>query len=224
MIEIPPDSSMGDFAFPCFRLAKTMRKAPQMIAADLSEKLAGNEAFSKVENVNAYVNFFMNKAEVAGAAVDAVIKAGAAYGGSDQGNGKTVCIDYSSPNIAKPFHIGHIRSTVIGNSLYKIFDSLGYNVVRINHLGDYGTQFGKMIVAYRKWGSKEEVEAEPIKSLLQVLCKVPRGSRKRIRRLKMKRVIRSRCSKTEQRKKLLSGSGSETSHSRSSTTFTTCSA
>ena len=171
MIEIPPDSSMGEFAFPCFRLAKTMRKAPQMIAADLAEKLAGNEAFSKVENVNAYVNFFMNKAEVAGAAVEAVIKAGAAYGGSDQGNGKTVCIDYSSPNIAKPFHIGHIRSTVIGNSLYKIFDSLGYNVVRINHLGDYGTQFGKMIVAYRKWGSKEEVEAEPIKSLLKYYVK-----------------------------------------------------
>lgn len=171
MIEIPPDSSMGDFAFPCFRLAKTMRKAPQMIAADLAEKLAGNEAFSKVENVNAYVNFFMNKAEVAGATVDAVIKAGAAYGGSEEGNGKTVCIDYSSPNIAKPFHIGHIRSTVIGNSLYKIFDSLGYNVVRINHLGDYGTQFGKMIVAYRKWGSKEEVEAEPIKSLLKYYVK-----------------------------------------------------
>lgn len=171
MIEIPPDSNMGDFAFPCFRLAKTMRKAPQMIAADLAEKLTGNEAFSKVENVNAYVNFFMNKAEVAGAAVDAVIKAGASYGGSDRGKGKTVCIDYSSPNIAKPFHIGHIRSTVIGNSLYKIFDSLGYNVVRINHLGDYGTQFGKMIVAYRKWGSKEEVEAEPIKSLLKYYVK-----------------------------------------------------
>ena len=171
MIEIPPDSSMGDFAFPCFRLAKTMRKAPQMIAAELAEKLTGNEAFSKVENVNAYVNFFMNKAEVAGATVDAVIKAGASYGGSDRGKGKTVCIDYSSPNIAKPFHIGHIRSTVIGNSLYKIFDSLGYNVVRINHLGDYGTQFGKMIVAYRKWGSKEEVEAEPIKSLLKYYVK-----------------------------------------------------
>ena len=171
MIEIPPDSNMGDFAFPCFRLAKTMRKAPQMIAADLAEKLAGNEAFSKVENVNAYVNFFMNKAEVAGATVDAVIKAGASYGGSEQGKGKTVCIDYSSPNIAKPFHIGHIRSTVIGNSLYKIFDSLGYKVVRINHLGDYGTQFGKMIVAYRKWGSKEEVEAEPIKSLLKYYVK-----------------------------------------------------
>lgn len=171
MIEIPPDSNMGDFAFPCFRLAKTMRKAPQMIAADLAEKLAGNDAFSKVENVNAYVNFFMNKAEVAGATVEAVIKAGAAYGGSDEGNGKTVCIDYSSPNIAKPFHIGHIRSTVIGNSLYKIFDSLGYKVVRINHLGDYGTQFGKMIVAYRKWGSKEEVEAEPIKSLLKYYVK-----------------------------------------------------
>lgn len=171
MIEIPPDSNMGDFAFPCFRLAKTMRKAPQMIAAELAEKFAGNESFSKVENVNAYVNFFLNKAEVAAATVDAVIKAGAAYGGSEHGNGKTVCIDYSSPNIAKPFHIGHIRSTVIGNSLYKIYDSLGYDVVRINHLGDYGTQFGKMIVAYRKWGNKEEVEAEPIKSLLKYYVK-----------------------------------------------------
>lgn len=171
MIEIPPDSNMGDFAFPCFRLAKTMRKAPQMIAADLAEKLAGNESFSKVENVNAYVNFFLNKAEVAAETVDAVIKAGAAYGGSAEKNGKTVCIDYSSPNIAKPFHIGHIRSTVIGNSLYKIYDALGYDVVRINHLGDYGTQFGKMIVAYRKWGNKEEVEAEPIKSLLKYYVK-----------------------------------------------------
>lgn len=171
MIEIPPDSNMGDFAFPCFRLAKTMRKAPQMIAAELAEKFAGNESFSKVENVNAYVNFFLNKADVAAATVDAVIKAGAAYGGSEHGNGKTVCIDYSSPNIAKPFHIGHIRSTVIGNSLYKIYDSLGYDVVRINHLGDYGTQFGKMIVAYRKWGNKEEVEAEPIKSLLKYYVK-----------------------------------------------------
>lgn len=171
MIETPPDSAMGDFAFPCFRLAKTMRKAPQMIAADLAEKLQGSSAFSKVENVNAYVNFFMNKAEIAASTVEAVIRTGAAYGGSDAGKGKTVCIDFSSPNIAKPFHIGHIRSTVIGNSLYKIYDALGYDVVRINHLGDYGTQFGKMIVAYRKWGSKEEVEAEPIKSLLKYYVK-----------------------------------------------------
>lgn len=171
MIETPPDSAMGDFAFPCFRLAKTMRKAPQMIAADLAEKLQGSSSFSKVENVNAYVNFFMNKAEIAASTVEAVIRTGAAYGGSDAGKGKTVCIDFSSPNIAKPFHIGHIRSTVIGNSLYKIYDALGYDVVRINHLGDYGTQFGKMIVAYRKWGSKEEVEAEPIKSLLKYYVK-----------------------------------------------------
>jgi arginyl-tRNA synthetase len=171
IIETPPDSSMGDFAFPCFRLAKTMRKAPQMIAADLAEKLSGNDSFSKVENVNAYVNFFMNKAEVAAETVEAVIKAGTGYGGSTEGSGKTVCIDYSSPNIAKPFHIGHIRSTVIGNSIYKIYTALGYNVVRINHLGDYGTQFGKMIVAYRKWGSREEVEAEPIKSLLKYYVK-----------------------------------------------------
>lgn len=167
IIETPPDSSMGDFAFPCFRLAKVMRKAPQMIAAELAEKLTGNNIFLKVENVNAYVNFFLNKADVAAATAEAVIREGASYGSSREGEGRTVCIDYSSPNIAKPFHIGHIRSTVIGNSLYKIFDFLGYDVVRINHLGDYGTQFGKMIVAYRKWGSREEVQAEPIKSLLK---------------------------------------------------------
>ena len=225
MIEIPPDSSMGDFAFPCFRLAKTMRKAPQMIAADLAEKLAGNEAFSKVENVNAYVNFFMNKAEVASAAVDAVIKAGAAYGGSDQGNGKTVCIDYSSPNIAKPFHIGHIRSTVIGNSLYKIFDSLGYNVVRINHLGDYGTQFGKMIVAYRKWGSKEEVEAEPIKSLLKYYVKFHEEAEKDpALEDEARHTFTLLENGAEEETALWQWFKRRVTQKRSSTTFTTCSA
>ena len=171
IIETPPNSAMGDFAFPCFRLAKTMRRAPQQIAAELAEKLKDDPSFSKVENVNAYVNFFLNKSELAASTVEAVMKAGAAYGGSETGKGKTVCIDYSSPNIAKPFHIGHIRSTVIGNSLYKIYNALGYNVVRINHLGDYGTQFGKMIVAYRKWGNKADVEAEPIKTLLSYYVK-----------------------------------------------------
>ncbi len=167
MIEVPPESSMGDFAFPCFKLAKTMRKAPQMIAADITEKLSGSDVFSEVKNVNAYVNFFMNRAEVAADVISEVVQKAEEYGSSDIGNGKKVIVEYSSPNIAKPFHIGHIRSTVIGNSIYKIYNALGYDTVRINHLGDYGTQFGKMIVAYKRWGNKEEVEKEPIKTLLK---------------------------------------------------------
>ncbi len=166
LIEIPADEKMGDYAFPCFRLAKALRKAPQMIAADIAARVAGNEAFAKVENVNAYVNFFINRAYFAGQVVEEVNNAGAAYGRSDEGKGRTVIVEYSSPNIAKPFHIGHIRSTVIGNAIYKLYDAVGFDVVRINHLGDYGTQFGKMIVAFRKWGSEEELAKDPIKTLL----------------------------------------------------------
>ena len=167
LVEIPADSKMGDYAFPCFKLAKVMRKAPPLIAKDIAEKISGNPLFEKVEQVNAYVNIFISRA----AYMEDVIKdangKGADFGKSDLGSGKKVIVEYSSPNIAKPFHIGHIRSTVIGNSIYKIFDCLGYDTVRINHLGDYGTQFGKMICAYRRWGSKEEVEKEPIKTLLK---------------------------------------------------------
>ncbi|MBE6041021.1 MAG: arginine--tRNA ligase [Clostridiales bacterium] len=166
MIEIPADEKMGDYAFPCFRLAKALRKAPQMIAADIAGRVAGNDAFAKVENVNAYVNFFINRSYFAGQVVDEINREGAAYGRSDAGKGRTVIVEYSSPNIAKPFHIGHIRSTVIGNAIYKLYDAVGFDVVRINHLGDYGTQIGKMIVAYRKWGSEEELASDPIKSLL----------------------------------------------------------
>lgn len=166
LIEIPPESKMGDYAFPCFKLARTLRKAPNLIAQDLAEKLSGNGIFSRVENVNAYVNFFMNRVETASSVVAEVLEKKEKYGASDIGNGKKVIVEYSSPNIAKPFHIGHIRTTVIGNSIYKIFDYLGYETIRINHLGDYGTQFGKMIVAYRKWGNEEDVRREPIKTLL----------------------------------------------------------
>lgn len=166
MIEIPADESMGDYAFPCFRLAKTLRKAPQMIAEDVAKSAGGNPAFSKVENVNAYVNFFIDRAYFAADVIKEVSDKGDSYGRSDVGNGKKVIVEYSSPNIAKPFHIGHIRSTVIGNALYKLYDATGYDTVRINHLGDYGTQFGKMIVAYRKWGSEEELASDPIKTLL----------------------------------------------------------
>ena len=166
LIEIPNDEKMGDYAFPCFRLAKAFRKAPQMIAADIAGRISGNEAFEKVENVNAYVNFFINRAFFAGQVIDEVNEKGDAYGRSDIGKGRKVIVEYSSPNIAKPFHIGHIRSTVIGNAIYKLYDAVGFDVTRINHLGDYGTQFGKMIVAYRKWGSEDELAKDPIKTLL----------------------------------------------------------
>lgn len=165
-IEIPADGSMGDYAFPCFRLAKALRKAPPLIAADIAARAGDAEAFAKVENVNAYVNFFIDRAYFAKDLINDVNEAGPSYGRSDVGQGRKVIVEYSSPNIAKPFHIGHIRSTVIGNALYKLYDATGYDTFRINHLGDYGTQFGKMIVAYRKWGSEEELAKEPIKSLL----------------------------------------------------------
>ncbi|MBR0400381.1 MAG: arginine--tRNA ligase [Mogibacterium sp.] len=167
LIEIPSDEKMGDYAFPCFRLAKTMRKAPQMIASEIAERVSGNEVFAKVENVNAYVNFFIDRAFFADQVIKEVNSRGDAYGRSDIGEGRKVIVEYSSPNIAKPFHIGHIRSTVIGNAIYKLYDAVGFDVTRINHLGDYGTQFGKMIVAYRKWGSEEELAHDPIKTLLK---------------------------------------------------------
>lgn len=171
MIETPADSSMGDYAFPCFKLAKILRKAPPMIAKGIADAVADNAAFDKVEQVNAYVNMFISKTEFAESVVSEAVAKGDDYGRSDIGAGRKVIVEYSSPNIAKPFHIGHIRSTVIGNSIYKIYDFLGYDTMRINHLGDYGTQFGKMICAYRRWGNKEDVIKEPIKTLLSYYTK-----------------------------------------------------
>lgn len=166
MIEIPQDQSMGDYAFPCFRLAKTMRKAPNLIAAELAEKLQGEQLFSEVSPVNAYVNMFVSREEMMKSTVSEVLEEKENFGRSDIGGNKKVIVEFSSPNIAKPFHIGHIRSTVIGNSLSKIYDALGYDVFKINHLGDYGTQFGKMICAYRRWGNREDDINAPIKTLL----------------------------------------------------------
>ncbi|MCR1876638.1 arginine--tRNA ligase [Paraclostridium bifermentans] len=168
LIEIPPNSEMGDYAFPCFRLAKVFRKAPNMIAEDLAESIEAKDAISKVEPAGGYVNFFVNKSQLAKNVINDVLTQGKKYGHSELGKDKTVVIDFSSPNIAKPFHIGHIRTTVIGNALYKIYDSQGYNTVRVNHLGDYGTQFGKLIVAFKKWGNKEAVESNPIPELLKL--------------------------------------------------------
>ncbi len=166
MIEVPADSKMGDYAFPCFKLAKLLRKAPPLIAKSIAEQIEADEIFEKVESVNAYVNMFISRDAFIGDVVREVIAKGDAFGSSDIGAGRKVIVEYSSPNIAKPFHIGHIRSTVIGNSIYKIYNFLGYDTFRINHLGDYGTQFGKMICAYRRWGNKQDVIDEPIKTLL----------------------------------------------------------
>ena len=168
LIEVPPNKDMGDYAFPCFKLAKVFRKAPNMIAQELAESIEANGGISKVMPLGGYVNFFVNKSQLAETVIKDVLTKKEKYGHSDLGQDKAVVIDFSSPNIAKPFHIGHIRTTVIGNALYKIYDSQGYNVVRVNHLGDYGTQFGKLIVAFKLWGNKEAVEANPIPELLKL--------------------------------------------------------
>ncbi|MDR1815097.1 MAG: arginine--tRNA ligase [Clostridiales Family XIII bacterium] len=165
ILEVPQDAAMGDFAFPCFRLAKAMRKAPQAIAGELADALSPDSC--GVEVVGAYVNFRLERGAFAAEVLAAVREEGAAYGHSGLGGGRRVIVEYSSPNIAKPFHIGHIRSTVIGAAIARILAALGYEVERINHLGDYGTQFGKLIVAYRRFGSKDEVEAAPIATLLK---------------------------------------------------------
>ena len=150
-IEVPKDSTNGDYAFPCFRLAKELKKSPIMIANDIKEKIVLDEnTIEKIEVVSGYLNFYVNKQKLASEVIGEMLKNNE-YGKSNIGNGKNIVIDYSAPNIAKPFHIGHLRSTVIGGALYKIYKYLGYNTIGINHLGDYGTQFGKMIEGYKLW-------------------------------------------------------------------------
>lgn len=167
MIETPPDKKMGDYALPCFRLSKTMRCAPQMIAGKLAEKIACEE-IDHVEVVGGYLNVFLRRGGLARDIVEAVLKNPGRWGSSEIGRGKTVCLDYSSINIAKRFHIGHLSTTMIGNSLKRIYDFNGYTTVGINHLGDWGTQFGKMIAAYRKWGSPEQVEQGGVNALTEL--------------------------------------------------------
>lgn len=169
-IEIPKQG-MGDYAFPCFKLAKIMKKAPQVIAAEIADKINRPDYIEDIKVLNAYINFFVKKSVFVKNILENVNEKGKEYINSDIGNGKTIVIDYSSPNIAKPFHIGHLRSTAIGNSLYKIYKALGYKVVGINHLGDWGTQFGKLIVAYKLWGNKEAVEKDDIKELSRIYVK-----------------------------------------------------
>ena len=171
LLEVPKKADMGDYAFPCFRLAKAYRKAPNLISQEITEKIREKnyDFIEKIENVGGYINVFLDKEGYAKSLMEKICQDN--YGSSDIGKGKTVCIDYSSPNVAKNFHVGHLRTTIIGNSLYKIFDKLGYHVERINHLGDWGTQFGKLIVAYKKWGSKEEVEEKGIEELMKIYVK-----------------------------------------------------
>lgn len=157
-VAVPPNTDMGDYALPCFKFAKTLRKSPVAIAQELAEKIPTDDVISEVTALNGYLNFKINKSGLARETLEKVLSLGDDFGSSKIGEGKTICIDYSSVNIAKPFHIGHLSTTVIGGALYKIYNYLGYNVVGINHLGDYGTQFGKLICAYKKWGNKEEVE------------------------------------------------------------------
>ncbi len=164
-VTLPPDTQMGDFALPCFKFAKIFRKSPAVIAEELKSAFNIDKVITEVSAVNGYLNFKVNRYEFAKTVISEIENRKDKFGSSVVGNGKTICIDYSSVNIAKPFHIGHLSTTVIGGALYKLFKFLGYNVVGINHLGDYGTQFGKLICAYKHWGNKEEVESGGIHAI-----------------------------------------------------------
>lgn len=170
LIETPPRPEMGEFAFPCFQLAKTMKKAPNMIAKDLKERIE-KEGFEKIECFGPYLNFFLDKGVFIKNTIEKIIEEGDSYGSSKIGEGKNMVVEYSSPNIAKPFHVGHLFTTAIGNSLYKILSFEGYNCTGINHLGDWGTQFGKLIYAYKNWGDEAALEKDAIRELLRIYVK-----------------------------------------------------
>lgn len=174
MLALPPNTEMGDYALPCFKLAKTLRKSPVAIAEDLRATIDTDDVVSEVSAVNGYLNFKINKDGFVRATLEKIFAEGDGYGSSTQGEGKTVCIDYSSINIAKPFHIGHLSTTVLGGALYRIYNFLGYKAIGINHLGDYGTQFGKLISAYKRWGDKETVEKGGIRALNELYVRFHR--------------------------------------------------
>ncbi len=170
-IETPKDSKNGDYAFPCFRLAKELRKAPPAIANEIKEKIEPADEIEKIEVAGGYLNFFINKTILAKEVLEEISKT-EQYGKSAIGKEKNIVIDYSAPNIAKPFHIGHLRSTVIGGALYNIYKYLGYNVTGVNHLGDYGTQFGKLIEGYKMWGKEYDIEKDPINELTKIYIRI----------------------------------------------------
>ena len=174
LIALPPTTEMGDYALPCFKFAKVLRKSPVMIAEELKNSFETDEIVNEVSAVNGYLNFKINKTGFVSAVINKIMNEKENYGAADIGEGKTVCLDYSSINIAKPFHIGHLSTTVLGGALYRIYNFLGYNAVGINHLGDYGTQFGKLISAYKRWGNKEEIEKGGIRALNELYVKFHR--------------------------------------------------
>ena len=168
LIEVPPNPNMGDFAMPCFQLAKVLRKAPQAIATDLSQNIQTPEYISQVQVAGGYLNFFLDPKYLAQDTLSLIQQQGEDYGRSNEGMGRKVVMDYSSINIAKPFHIGHLSTTAIGNSLYRIYNFLGYQSIGINHLGDWGTQFGKLIAAYKLWGNEEAIGRDSINEMLRL--------------------------------------------------------
>ena len=173
-IEIPPNADMGDFAFPCFKLAKVMRKSPMAIAEELKLKLdedLGSE-IDKLEIVNGYLNFYINRVAKVKYVFNQIEEKKDTYGSNSSGNGKNILVEYSSPNIAKPFHIGHLRNTIIGNSLYNIYKFMGYNTISINHLGDYGTQFGKLIEGIKRWENEYNIDENPIEELSKIYIRI----------------------------------------------------
>lgn len=171
-IEIPPQSDMGDFAFPCFKLAKTLKKSPVMIAEEIKDKITTDEYIERIEEKSGYLNFYINNEKLVEEVLKEIEEQKEEYGKSDEGNGKNIIVEYSSPNIAKPFHIGHLRTTLIGNALYRIYKYLGYNTTGINHLGDYGTQFGKMIEAYKLWGKEYDLTQDPINKMMDMYVRI----------------------------------------------------
>ena len=174
LLALPPNTEMGDYALPCFKFAKILRKSPVMIAETLKDTVATDNIISEVSAVNGYLNFKINKDGFVRTALDKILSQKNRYGADDIGAGKTVCLDYSSINIAKPFHIGHLSTTVLGGALYRIFNYLGYKAVGINHLGDYGTQFGKLISAYKRWGDKATIEQGGIRALNELYVRFHR--------------------------------------------------
>lgn len=171
-IETPIDNKNGDYAFPCFRLAKELKKAPPIIANEIKEKIElDTSIIEDVQVVGGYLNFYINKETITKEVLKEISKT-EKYGKTNIGNGKNIVVDYSSPNIAKPFHIGHLRSTVIGGALYNIYKYLGYNVTGVNHLGDYGTQFGKLIEGYKLWGNEYDIDKDPINELTKIYVRI----------------------------------------------------
>ncbi len=173
MVEKPTNNDMGDFSFPCFKLAKELKKSPMIIAQEICEKMKLDaEMFENIEIVNGYINFFVNKERIIKEVLEEVSNKKEEYGKSTLGAGQNIIVEYSSPNIAKPFHIGHLRNTVIGSSLYNMYKYLGYNTIGINHLGDYGTQFGKMIEGYKRWGQEYNIDENPIEELTKIYVRI----------------------------------------------------